>query len=130
MAKIVMGKKPESFSSTVKFPLLTGGDGAVKCEYKYRTKKEFGEFIDEMTKDAGADFETGTTPTFGEIMAKTVEKSGKYLAQALKGWDVEGFELNEETAIQFADEFPGGATAIMERYREACVEGRLGNSAK
>ena len=62
MAKIKLGNRPKNFKRIVKFQMLEGGEGAIECVYKYRTRKEFGEFIDGIMEAAnkGA-FEAGGT---------------------------------------------------------------------
>jgi len=126
MAKIILGKRPESFRRKVTFPMLEGGDGVILCDFKYRTKKEFGELIDGIAKDAGVAPEADKPLLIAELMDKTVEKNADYLMDVLKGWDVDA-ELTRDNAAQLANELPGAAVAIMETYRAAVVEGRLGN---
>ncbi|QIL69563.1 hypothetical protein G7048_03745 [Diaphorobacter sp. HDW4B] len=131
MAKIILGKRPESFKRKVKFAMLDGTEGAIMCDFKYRTKKEFGEFIDSITKTAKAEAdqigeEADTTVTLGDLLGRAVEKNAIYLLDILKGWDVDA-ELNQESAEQLANELPGAVAAIMETYRAAVADGRLGN---
>lgn len=135
--KITLGKRPESFRAPVKFPMLDGSEGAIQCEFKYRTKTEFGKFIDRMMEDAkeveskqtasGETEEGADTVRLGDIMAKTVDKNADYLMDVLKGWDIEGRDLTRDNCAMLADELPGAAVAIMEKYRAAVAEGRLGN---
>lgn len=137
MAKIILGKRPESFKRKVTFPMIEGGeDGAINCTFKYRSKTEFGKFIDAMVADAKAadakNKEADTqldapTMQLADIMAKTVDKNADYLLDILNGWDVEGSELTRDNCAILADELPGAAVAIMEAYRLAVSEGRLGN---
>ena len=51
MAKITLGKKPKNFKKTISVQMLDGTTGTGECVFKYRTKKEFGEFIDGITFD-------------------------------------------------------------------------------
>lgn len=128
MAKIKLGNRPKSFKRPVTFPMLEGGQGAIECEFKYRTKKEFGAFIDRLFEDAGEEPEGEELKPkkMAELLAKTIDKNGAYLMEALEGWNLDQ-PLSREAADQLADELPGAATAIMEAYRMAVVEGRLGN---
>lgn len=135
--KITLGKRPESFRAPVKFPMLDGSEGAIQCEFKYRTKTEFGKFIDKMVEDAktteakqapGSEAEEGAGAVrLGDIMAKTVDKNADYLMDVLKGWDIEGRDLTRDNCAMLADELPGAAVAIMEVYRTSVTEGRRGN---
>ena len=56
----------------------------------------------------------------------TKDKNAAYLIDVLDGWNLDEV-LTRDTAAQLCDELPGAATEIMEAYRLAIVEGRLGN---
>ena len=127
MAKIVLGKRPQSFKHVVKFPMLDGTQGAIEVTYKYRTRTEFGQFIDKIMADAGVDKPAdGEVFSLEKLMEKTAGSNADYLLQVLEGWDLD-VALSHESAQQLADEIPGAANAIMEAYRAAVTEGRLGN---
>lgn len=127
MAKIVLGKRPQSFKHVVKFPMLDGTQGAIEVTYKYRTRTEFGQFIDKIMADAGVDKPAdGEVFSLEKLMEKTAGSNADYLLQVLEGWDLD-VALSHESAQQLADEIPGAANAIMESYRAAITEGRLGN---
>ncbi len=137
MATVKLGARPKSFKRLVKFPMLDGTEGSVECTFKYRTRKEFGVFIDgflqavsgkpagrkkkgEATSDEPEKFSTA------ELMEKTAGANADYILQFLEGWNLEE-ELNSANVQQLADEIPAAAAEIMEAYRAAVVEGRLGN---
>lgn len=127
MAKIIIGKRPEKFSRPVKFPMLDGTEGVIKCEYKYRTKTEYAEFVDSVAAKSGAiDTSEGKIPDYAEIIGKAVEKNAEYMLDLLIGWDLDG-PVNEENLREIADAYPAAANAIMEGYRLGCIEGKLGN---
>ncbi|BFO56865.1 MULTISPECIES: phage tail assembly chaperone [Comamonadaceae] len=126
MAKIVLGKRPESFKRKVSFPMLDGSTGVIHCEFFYRTKSEFGQLVDEIAEAAAMPV-SGSPGTISDILGNAVRKNGDYLLKIVKDWDLEGVEVNAENATRLADEIPGGATAIFDAYREGCVEGKLGN---
>lgn len=135
MAKFILGARPKSFKHKVEFPLIEGGVGEINCEFVYRTKSEFADFIDaqvdagKLAQEVAQDIADGEIKpaTIGKFFKDSVKKNGEYLMDILTGWDVEGFPLSAESATQLADEAPGGAAAIMVAYRNALVEGRLGN---
>lgn len=130
MAKIKLGNRPKNFKSTVKFPLHEGGEGAIECLFKYRTRTEFGDFIDSMTEAAQLKMpENAEQARFllREFLDRMVSSNADYLLQVLDGWDVEGAELSIESLRQLADEQPAAANAIMEKYRAVIQDGRLGN---
>ena len=124
--KVKLGNRPETFKKVVSFKFLDGSDGAINCTFNYRTKTEFGQFIDAMFADAGEARPADEKFSMADLMSKTVEKNADYLLKALKAWDLD-VDLTAETANQLCDELPAAASAILEAYRTATVEGRLGN---
>jgi hypothetical protein len=127
MAKIKLGSRPKSFKRVIKFPLLEGGEGAIECIYKYRTRSEFGEFIDRMMEAAGAKEKAdGEKFSMAELMERTAGANADYIMDVLDGWSLDE-DLSKANLQQLADEYPAAVTAIMETYRAACIEGRLGN---
>jgi hypothetical protein len=124
--KIKLGNRPTSFKKTVTFQLHEGEQGAIDCQFKYRTRTDFGAFVDAMFKDAGQPTPTSADFSMKRLMESTRDKNADYLLEALDGWDVDR-PLDRTNAQQLADELPGAIVAIMEGYRAACVEGRMGN---
>ncbi len=125
MATIKLGSAPKNFKKTVTVTLPDGSQGSIECLFKYRTVKEYGQFIDALGQ--------GAVPAGGDAahsleayLGRTIEKSGEYLMQVLDGWNLDQ-ELTPATAQQLCDEVPGASLAIIEAYRAASVEGRLGN---
>lgn len=137
MAKITLGKRPKNFPHTVKFKMLEGEDGTIKVSYLYRTRKEFGDFIDARMKEArerdaaekAATEAVAAAEDFslGDIKAKSVEANAEYITSIADGWDVEGYPFSIESVKQLCDELPAAALAIINDYRTAIDEGRLGN---
>ena len=125
--KIKLGSRPKSFTRIVKFPMLEGGEGSIECTFKYRTRSEFGVFIDALLESAGANpKDDGEKFSMAELMERTAGQNAKYIMDVLEGWNLDE-DLSQANVQQLADELPGAAAAIMEAYRTACVEGRLGN---
>jgi len=127
MAKIKLGERPKSFKHTVKFPMIDGTEGSIACVFKYRTRTEFGEFIDGIMEDAGLKPQPdGEKFSMKALMDKTAGANADYILQVLDGWNLDE-ELNHANVQQLANEIPSATTAIMEQYRVAITEGRLGN---
>lgn len=156
MAKIKLGKRPENFAPVpVTFPMPDGTEGVVNVTYKYRTRKEFGAYIDELIAQATdsaqaevkaeiaahADAVAAATAapegeakpipeikafSMMELMAKTSGSNADHLLGAVSSWDM-GEPLKHETFEQLSDELPAGAIAMISAYRKLCQEGRLGN---
>lgn len=124
--KVILGKRPESFKRVVTFKTLDDTELQIACDFKYRTKTEFGAFVDGILADAGVKREEGQEFSMSSLMEKTVDKNADYLLEVLKGWDLD-VDLVEDSARQLCDELPAAASAIMEAYSLACREGRLGN---
>ena len=142
---IKLGNRPKSFKRIVKFGLIEGGEGSIECTFKYRTRTEFGIFVDKLVAKAqakqseedqaaaaaaatesGDDKAVQDAPTMERIMSKTSHANADYLMDVLEGWCLD-VPLTLDNARIFADEYPAACMAIMEDYRAASTEGRLGN---
>lgn len=127
MASIKLGTRPKSFTRVVSFPLPEGGEGRITASYRYRTRTQFGEFVDALMVKSKV-----TAPDYADPAANTklqqsvIASNAGYLINALDGWDLDE-ELSVANLEQLADEHPGAVMALMESYRAACCEGRLGN---
>jgi hypothetical protein len=130
MAKIVLGKRPESFKRALKFPMVDGTEGQLEVEYKYRTLTEFGAFIDEWSKEQGAKVEAeqkdGKQLSNEEIRRAQTEVNADYIMQIVVGWNLD-VEFTRENVLQLCDELPAAANEAINAYRAAITEGRLGN---
>lgn len=126
MAKIVLGNPPKTIKKAIKVQLLDGSDGEVGFLFKYRTRTEYGAWIDSLM--------SGDEPIGGEVLkmpweklaGKTVEANASYIMQAADGWDLD-IEFNPENVKQFCNEFPLACSTAMDTYRQAINEGRMGN---
>lgn len=123
--KIKLGNRPKSFKQIVTFPLLEGGEGAIEVSFKYRTRTEFGAFIDGIFEAAKQEQVSGEF-RMSDLMEKTRDKNAAYLLDVIDGWNLDE-PLSRETAEQLCDEIPAAAAEIMEAYRTAIVEGRAKN---
>lgn len=137
MAKIKLGTRPKSFKHTVTVPLLDGTSGTLECVFRYRTRKEFGEFVDALAADARAAAKKAEEEakaagaearpySLKEYHEKGVETNADYVLGILESWNLD-VELSRDAVQQLADELPGVSAAIVEAYRLAIAEGRLGN---
>lgn len=126
-SKIKLGSRPKNFTRVVKFPLIEGGEGAIEITYKYRTRTEFGTFIDGLMEAAG---KTERTPddkfSMADLMERTKGSNASYIIDVVESWNLDE-DLSKANVEQLADELPAAVNAIMETYRLACTEGRLGN---
>lgn len=126
MAKVKLGKRPESFKRVVSFTMHDGEIGTIECDFVYRTRTQFGEFVDGLFADAKEAPPADGAFSMEALMEKTRDKNAAYLGKILKGWNLDD-PLNDDSLQQLSDELPAAVAAIMEAYRAAVVEGRLGN---
>ena len=124
--RIVLGKRPPHIVKTVEFDMLdeSGHSAAQKlgAKYKYRTRREYGSFLAEMTEKG-----IGEPPKdMAEVMSRAVEANAAYLEAILVGWDLD-VPMTRAALEQLCDEMPGAALALMAGYRDAIEQGRLGN---
>jgi len=125
MAKIKLGQRPKTFKRLVSFPLVDNTTGQVEMVFKYKTRSEFGAFIDELLDDAGKDRSDGSV-SMKELMERTADSNASYILQVAEGWNLDE-EFNRANIQQLSDEIPAATAAIMEAYRLAISEGRQGN---
>lgn len=125
MAKIKLGQRPKTFKRLVSFPLVDSTTGQIEMVFKYKTRSEFGAFIDELLDDAGKDRSDGSV-SMKELMERTADSNASYILQVAEGWNLDE-EFNRANIQQLSDEIPAATAAIMEAYRLAISEGRQGN---
>jgi len=127
--KITLGTRPKNFKHVVEVPLHEGTTGRIEVLYRYRTRDEFGKFIDQVLADAQVPRPTDED-ALGAAMQQAMSdmngRNAQYLLQVLDGWDLD-VDLNLAHVQQLCNEMPAAAARLMEDYRLACVEGRLGN---
>lgn len=135
MAVIKLGARPKHFTAKVTVDLPEGGTGTITLQYVYRTRSEFGKFIDELLSDAGV---PAPEPKIGDegteairqsvqqALERTRDTNADYIQKIVAGWDLDE-PFGRDSLVQLCDELPGAAMAIIERYRAAVIEGRLGN---
>lgn len=131
MAKIKLGTRPETFESTVTVPMPEGGEASVTMQYIYRTRTEFGAFVDELVRSAGV--RPPASQQADDVMFSlraaleaTRDTNADYILKIAKGWNLD-VEFDRSAVVQFCDELPGAAMAVIDKYRIALTEGRLGN---
>ena len=127
MAQIKLGKTPKTFKPfAVKFPMPDGSEGTITATFNYRTRTQFGQFLNGVFSDAGEEAPSDGKLDFETLFAKTRDKNADHLLQALGAWDLDD-EVNRANLQALADELPAAAVALMAAYNAACTEGRLGN---
>lgn len=145
MAKIQLGKPPKSFSKELSFPMLDGTVGSIKVDYIYRSRKEFAAFLDSMLDAIKADSEAQLAASKARIASsdpvepaldfgmsetqanlKKASSQVDYILATVQGWNLD-VPFDREAVEQLVDEVPLAAATVIQSYREAMTEGRLGN---
>lgn len=131
MGKITLGNRPKTFKKAITVTLPEGGTGVVTMNYLYRTRVQFGALVDEMINAAGVAPPKSEAPedvafSLRTAMETGVEKNAEYILRVADGWDIDE-DFNATTVRRLCDELPGAALDIIETYRAAVTEGRLGN---
>ena len=135
MAKIILGKRPETFERTVTFPMLDGTTGQIDITYRYRTKKEWAKLQDDTQAARLADAakraeeasaETAAPTLLEDVVARGCEADADYLSKIVSDWSLE-YPADTASFEQLCNELPAAAAAIVNDYRAAVFEGRLGN---
>ena len=121
----IFGQRPETISASVKFTSVTGAEVDIECRFKYRTRKEFSKFWDEISEPVTGDV-TEPDFSFAGLANKGLQVNAERTLKYLTGWPLE-LELNAETIIQLFDEEPDAPGAFWDAYRQAITKGRQGN---
>lgn len=131
MGKIKLGARPKTFTHTISVPMPEGGHSSVQMVYVYRTRTEFGAFVDALLKTAGtappaSQAAEDVVFSLQQALQATRDTNADYILQIATGWNLDE-DFNRANLVQLCDELPGAAMAIIEHYRAALTEGRLGN---
>lgn len=131
MGRIKLGARPKIFAHTVTVQMPEGGTASVRMQYRYRTRTEFGQFVDDLVRAAGtappaSQQDEDVRFSLHAALEATRDTNADYILQIAEGWDLDE-EFNRASLVQLCDELPGAALAIIEQYRAASTEGRLGN---
>lgn len=140
MAKIILGNRPKSFARTVNFQQVDGSPGSIGLTFKYRTRTEFGDFVDQIRaeidakaatemdqlKDLAAKKQPILELSQKEILRRETETNVGYIMGFVEGWDLD-VAFDRAAVLQLGDEVPAAIPAIIDSYRDAIVDGRLGN---
>lgn len=130
MSKITLGSRPKNFKKTLQVPLHEGESGSIEVSYVYRTRKEFGAFVDELLAAvpaaAAAVADEGQKYSLAAVLSKNVDTQADYIMRIVDGWNLD-VPFSRANVLKLCDELPGASEAIIDSYRNAVSEGRLGN---
>lgn len=130
MAKIILGKRPKSFKRLLSIALPEGEVGDIELSCIYRTRTEFGAFVDALLQAARVTPASTAAEdvefSLAQALERTRDTNADYIMQIVNGWNLDA-EFSRAAVVQLCDELPGVALAIINDYRAAITEGRLGN---
>lgn len=137
MKKLKLGGNPKTFKKNIDVVLLEGGTAPLQITYKYRTRSQFAELVDENIAAAEVEAQTAKNAELdpaGESQRVTVAENfatldaarAKHVLKIAEGWDLDD-EFTEANLLQFEDENPGTLTAIANAYAQAVAEARTKN---
>lgn len=141
--KIKLGNRPKTFKGfDVSVTLPDGEECAIPVVFKYRTKKEFGKWMDEAiatakktheaseSEKSAASNEGGEAPpeefSWEKFYEKNTHAAVDQLLGAIDSWGLD-IPLARGALEQLGDEIPAGVSALLSAYGAACREGKLGN---
>ena len=127
--KVTLGARPKTFKTfDVKVTMPDGEEGVIPVTYKYRTKSEFGKWLDAALAAGKKAGEKATPEEFSweKFYEQNIDTASDQLISAVDSWGLD-VPLSRDSLRQMGDEIPGAITAMLSAYGEACREGRLGN---
>lgn len=126
--KIKLGARPVAFEAKpITFPMPDGTEGVITVAFKYRTRTEYGQFVDEHVAKVG---QVAPAEGVGRVQAAFghgVAVDGAMLHGAVHSWDVAEGDLTLALCQQLAEELPAASQALLGAYRDLTTLGRLGN---
>jgi hypothetical protein len=137
--KFVFGKTPETFTRTVEVIDIDGNASEIEFTFKYRTKKQFAELLDEGIKAAKAEHAASVPESeksgldaisdqfYRDLIAKNDKKSAEYTLKIAKGWDLDE-EFTVDKLMELEDRYSGSLQTIAQTYAKAVSEVRTKNS--
>ena len=123
----IFGARPDTITADVSFVRVTGEVHEMVCQFKYRTRREFGELWDKVSDAKIPQPANGEKFSFAGLADSGLEFSVERTLQYLVGWDLD-IELDKASLLQLFDEEPNAAAAFWDAYRAALVDGRVKTS--
>lgn len=128
MANVIkLGARPKTFKQIeVAVTLPDGTEGVIPVTYRYRTKRDFGKWLDEATATVGSATRSDEDFSWEKFYEQNTEAAADQLLKAIDTWGLD-VPLSRDALTQMGDEMPGAIAALLSAYGAACREGRLGN---
>lgn len=128
--KVTLGTRPKIFKQTVRVQLHDGEEGEIVVSFLYRTRKEYAEMIDALAERQQAALKVPAQGDQVGLMELAMQSRSalqvEHLMEIMKGWNLDQ-PFDRVHVEQLSQELPGVVQAIIARYEQASIEGRLGN---
>lgn len=128
--KVTLGSRPKSFKQTIKVQLHDAEEGEIVVSFRYRTRKEYGQLIDELVERSRASVNVAAEGDEARVMELALRSRTamqvEHLMEIMDGWNLDK-PFDRAHVEQLNEELPGLAQAIIDRYQQSSIEGRLGN---
>lgn len=128
--KVTLGSRPKSFKQTIKVMLHDSEEGEIVVSFRYRTREEYGQLIDALVERAPASVTAAGEGDQARMMELALQSRTalqlEHLMEIMDGWNLDQ-PFDRAHVDQLVEELPGLAQAIIDRYQQASIEGRLGN---
>lgn len=127
--KVTLGARPKTFKSfDVKVTMPDGEEGIIPVTFKYRTKSEFGKWMDEAIAIGKDDVKSQPADEFSweKFYEMNTDAAVDQVLSAVDSWGLD-IPLSRDSLKQMGDEMPAAISAMLAAYGGACRDGRLGN---
>lgn len=125
MSKIKLGNPPKSFKGKVEIPTIDGKTSEIVIDFIYRTKTQYGAFIDQLKID-NEKTENDKQVSVENSIKLATKSNVDFVLKIAQGWDLSD-EFNAENIAALDDQYPGAIAAIGDLYRLILLEGRVKN---
>lgn len=129
---IKLGINPKEFKKSTTIVLLDGTQDTILVTFKYRTRQQFAQLLDEhraedkMANEAEEKALKDESFTVEKMYLDSTKKTAERVMQIASGWDlVEPFDVDH--LMQLENEFPGALQGIRNLYQASVAEARVKN---
>ena len=130
MAKIKLGARPKTFRHIIKVALPEGESGTIEMVYRYKTQSEAAEYFNGIFAAAKVRISSMQDDEqlvdLAAALSATRDDAVEQIMAIADGWNLDD-EFSRVNVARLCDELPGAAMAIIAHYRDAVLQGRLGN---
>lgn len=139
--KIKLGAAPKTFVAPVEIVLLGGATTTIDFTFKYRTRSQYAELLDQKAKDDELAFKQAKeaaeaaqkenpdavfSKPVTEWYRETDEANAALVLKIAESWDLDE-PFTEKSLLQLEDEYPGSLVSAIVTYRKSVAEARAKN---